>query len=158
MKLNLLLLATTAIGSSLPQIYLSPSPPSISHSQRPLSLTAPQANAILAHNLGVSQYERLPPSASNVKGGNDWKEALATSNLGEGEGPKMIILMECPRAGCKGTVPSLSIYIRPIADLSSSLRQYQISSQKLSKTRDLTTFPISHYNHGLQSLLCIFIV
>jgi hypothetical protein len=83
------------------QIYLSTAP-ATTNGASPLHLTAPQANAVLAHHLGVAQYERLPTN----RGDRKWEQALA-SNAEWGNGAKMVILMECSKDGCDG--PSLPL-------------------------------------------------
>jgi len=109
-----LLLPTLALSASPPsQLYFSPPPPrssssSSSSSQSPISLSAAQANAVLAHHLGVSSYVDLPLSSSK-QGGREWEEALYVSPSSTS---KFIIVLDCPKQGCHGTYPSfLSLFI-----------------------------------------------
>lgn len=96
---SLLALAPVALAAVPAQIYLSPAPSTAgSH----ITLTAPQANAVLAHHLGVAQYERLPLTT----GDKQWEEALGGASWGAG--PKMVILLECGKEGCAGAGPSSS--------------------------------------------------
>lgn len=94
--LALLAVVSAALAAVPAQIYLSPAPSTAgSH----ITLTAPQANAVLAHHLGVAQYERLPLTTGDKK----WEEALGGAS--RGAGPKMVILLECGKEGCAGACP-----------------------------------------------------
>lgn len=101
-----LLLPTLALSASSPpsQLYLSPPPPppsSSSSSSSPISLTAPQANAVLAHHLGVSSYIDLPLSSSK-QGGRDWEQALYSPPQDSSSSSKFVIVLDCPKQGCNG--------------------------------------------------------
>ncbi|GAA6063077.1 hypothetical protein JCM10212_003135 [Sporobolomyces blumeae] len=87
------------------QLYFAPplSPPSSSSAaSKPIVLTAPQTNAILAHHLGVSSYVDLPLSSAR-NGGRDWESALEVGR--DARGPKMVVVLECPKQGCQGLIP-----------------------------------------------------
>lgn len=72
--------------AATPQLYLSTvSPPA----DAPISLTAPQTNAILAHLLDVSSFERFPVSEGN----RAWTGALETGDW-KGEGAKVVVVLE----------------------------------------------------------------
>ena len=98
-----LVLPLTLAASSPSQIYFSPNPHHSTHSQASgsISLTPPQANAVLAHHLGVAQYEHLPHS---TKGDRKWEEALGSSveDWTQRDTAKIVILMECGKEGCRG--------------------------------------------------------
>ncbi|GAA5935552.1 uncharacterized protein JCM15063_001072 [Sporobolomyces koalae] len=103
------LLPTAAIASSNAQLYLSSSSSSSSSSVAPpISLTAPQTNAVLAHHLGVSSYVDLPLSSSR-EGANDWEQALVEGSAD----PKFVVLVECPHHGCDDIVPTSIPLSRP---------------------------------------------
>lgn len=100
-----LLLPTLALSSS--QLYLSPplssSSSSSSSTSKPLTLTAPQANAVLAHHLGVSSYVDLPLSSSREQG-REWEQLLSVP---PSRSSKFVILLECPSdTTCLSLVPS----------------------------------------------------
>ncbi|GAA5968360.1 hypothetical protein JCM3765_002916 [Sporobolomyces pararoseus] len=103
-----LLLPTLGLTASTPsQLYFSPplSSSSSSSSSPRISLTAPQANAVLAHHLGVSSYVDLPLSSSK-QGGKDWEAILQTPPAKDSN---FVIVLECPskRGGdCKDLLPN----------------------------------------------------
>ncbi|KAL8286936.1 hypothetical protein RQP46_003942 [Phenoliferia psychrophenolica] len=88
------------------QLFLSTSAPSSSPAKTPahgpVSLSAPQANAVIAHHLGVAQFEHLPTDQS----GDDvhWQDALS-GQWSDQVGPKMVVILECGKHGCDGLVP-----------------------------------------------------
>lgn len=99
-----LVLPLTLAASSPSQIYFSPNPHHSAHSQAAsgsIALTPPQANAVLAHHLGVAQYEHLPHS---TKGDRKWEQALGSSaaDWTQRDTAKIVILMECGKEGCGG--------------------------------------------------------
>lgn len=65
--------------------------------QRVPPLTAPQANAVLAHHLGVAQYEHMPVS----NGDQTWQRLLTVQD-GAASGAKVVVVLECGRAECQG--------------------------------------------------------
>jgi hypothetical protein len=94
LALSALLPLTLAVAPPA-QLRLHPSPET--HSTSPISLSAPQANAVLAHHLGVAQYEKLPLA----NGDRRWEEALGSSGGWE-QGQKVVVLLECGKEGCDG--------------------------------------------------------
>lgn len=96
-----LVLGAVARASSGPvaQLRLSPSPveavPESVGGAR-VSLSPVEANAVLAHHLGVSGYEHLP-----VTNNKQWEHALGTGD-GSAAGQKIVVVMECPTQGCDG--------------------------------------------------------
>lgn len=91
---SLLTLASVALAVQPAQLYISTIPRSVG----PTSLTAPQANAVLAHHLGVAQYEQLPPASHRGEG--NWQDALGEQSFGSKQ--KVVVVLECPSAGCGG--------------------------------------------------------
>lgn len=84
--------ALARVGASAPpsQLYLSSA-----HLAHPLApLSAPQANAVIAHHLGVAQFEHLPSEHDK-----SWMDALA-GQWTDQVGPKMVIILECGQQGC----------------------------------------------------------
>ncbi|BGP17314.1 hypothetical protein JCM10213_009082 [Rhodosporidiobolus nylandii] len=102
----LALLASTAAhaASPSPQLYFSsPQSPSPSPSSPapPSALTAPQANAALAHLLSVSQHVALPLSTG--KNGRDWEKVLH-EQVDPSE-TKVVVVLDCPKYGCEDAIP-----------------------------------------------------
>lgn len=98
MKLGLTL--ALAVGASLASAGAAPALLFLStaSTQSPLRLDAQQANAVLAHSLGVSQYEHLPQTTSADAG---WQQALAsTGDWSDHVGNKIVILLETGSEGC----------------------------------------------------------
>ncbi len=98
---SLLTLASVALAAQPAQpaqLYISSIPASVG----PTSLTAPQANAVLAHHLGVAQYESLP--GPSHRGQGNWQDALGEDSFGSKQ--KVVVMLECPSAGCAGRSPS----------------------------------------------------
>lgn len=104
-----MLLLPLAVSALLPltlaappaQLRFFPSPVS-SETHGNITLSAPQANAVLAHHLGVAQYEKLPLT----NGDRRWEEALGSSGGWE-QGQKVVVLLECGKEGCDGPCSSL---------------------------------------------------
>ncbi|KAK4054069.1 hypothetical protein OIV83_001094 [Microbotryomycetes sp. JL201] len=94
------------------QLYLSPAPATASSTRAPL--TAAQANAVLAHHLGASQYEHMPLE----NGDTAWQELL-TPRLGDG--PRVAVIVECPTSqACADIVPEqFDAQSGPVAELPS---------------------------------------
>jgi len=90
-------LASVAVASQSAQLYIS----SIPASGGPTSLSGPQANAVIAHHLGVAQYERLPPASRHGQG--NWQDALGSELFGSEQ--KVVVILECPSVGCGGRSP-----------------------------------------------------
>lgn len=87
-------------ASSAPaQLRLSPSPATTGSR---VTLAAPEANAVLAHHLGVSSYEHMPLSNNH-----DWQQALGDSDSST-VGQKIVVVLECPRQGCDGQCARVS--------------------------------------------------
>ncbi|SCZ89535.1 BZ3500_MvSof-1268-A1-R1_Chr9g10445 [Microbotryum saponariae] len=117
---TLLLASTTTVvlaasSSTAAQLRLSPDPSastrgasSSSRGGEAVALTAQQANAVLAHHLGVAQYERLPSSSSNKGNVDDkWQAALGVGpQWTTVEGQKVVIVLECGQYGCQDAIPS----------------------------------------------------
>ncbi|SGY14100.1 BQ5605_C010g06062 [Microbotryum silenes-dioicae] len=113
---TLLLASTTTVAlaassSTAAQLRLSPDPSastrgasSSSGGGEVVALTAQQANAVLAHHLGVAQYERLPSSSSSKGNVDDkWQAALGVGQPWTTvEGQKVVIVLECGQYGCQG--------------------------------------------------------
>ena len=127
-----------ALAAPPAQIYLSPAP-ATTDGGAPISLSAPQANAVLAHHLGVAQYERLPTN----KGDRTWEQALGSNEWSTGG--KMVILMECSKDGCDGTSP----HARCCHD-ADPVGVRQTSFPRRSKGRHRTRFPRSLCDRGPQ--------
>ncbi|KAM0750893.1 hypothetical protein T439DRAFT_325942 [Meredithblackwellia eburnea MCA 4105] len=87
-----------AASSQQPLLFIHPAPASTLETHSPL--TAPQANAVLAHHLGVAQFENIPSASRGKKAGDEkWKEALGSEGVWRDQaGPKMVILVEGPNA------------------------------------------------------------
>lgn len=106
-----MLLLPLAVSALLPlalaappaQLRLFPSP-ATSETHGNIALSAPQANAVLAHHLGVAQYEKLPVT----NGDKRWEEALGSSGGWE-QGQKVVVLLECGKEGCDGSCGSLAV-------------------------------------------------
>ena len=82
------------LSSNVAQLRLSPDPMQDSSSSGRVSLNAVEANAVVAHHLGVSGYEHLP-----VTNNKQWEQALGASE-GSATGQKVVIVLECPTRGC----------------------------------------------------------
>ncbi|GAA6022681.1 hypothetical protein JCM11491_000564 [Sporobolomyces phaffii] len=101
--------ATAATSGS--QVYFASSSSSSSSSSTPrppVSLTAPQANAVFAHHLGVSSYVDLPLS-SQREGGREWELALVDPPATDST---LVVVLECPASsseGCRDVVPAETV-------------------------------------------------
>ncbi|GAA5956008.1 hypothetical protein JCM21900_002644 [Sporobolomyces salmonicolor] len=108
-----LLLPSIALAAGAPpaQLYFSPSPSASSSSSAPqISLSPPQANAVLAHHLGVSSHVNFP--LGQGRNGREWEEALTVASE---EGPKFVVVLECPKQGCSDVLPTQLASSRPYA-------------------------------------------
>ncbi|GAA5875114.1 hypothetical protein JCM1840_007259 [Sporobolomyces johnsonii] len=107
-----LLLPSIALAAGAPpaQLYFSPSSSSSSSSSPQISLSPPQANAVLAHHLGVSSHVNFP--LGQGRHGREWEEALTVPAE---EGPKFVVVLECPKQGCSDVLPTQFASARPYA-------------------------------------------
>jgi hypothetical protein len=106
-------LVTLVRSAPSAQLYLSPSSLSTKQSES-ISLNSHQVNSVLAHHLGVSAYEPLPITNHADK---VWEEILTTGGWGEGD--KLVVVLECPSAGCDGKSP-----LSPLLPLQRSLTHH----------------------------------
>ncbi|KAM0789657.1 hypothetical protein ACM66B_000459 [Microbotryomycetes sp. NB124-2] len=140
-------LVDAALSSNAAQLYLSPAP---AGSYDTIELTAPQANAVLAHHLGASQYEPLPVS----KGDARWQRLLAPSQSASDDGPRVAVILECPTAqACADVVPEQ--FETAVAELPSLPHHSWISAVTLHLHRLTSALGIdknSHVVYGLDSL------
>ncbi|GAA6044598.1 hypothetical protein JCM8097_007447 [Rhodosporidiobolus ruineniae] len=111
MKVSVALVALTGAlaqaASPQPQLYFSPSSlsSSSSSSSPPPSLTAPQANAALAHLLSVSHHLTLPPSSGRTSQDKHWRTLLLDQHV-DPSSPRVVLALECPSSGCDDALPS----------------------------------------------------
>ncbi|GAA6007343.1 uncharacterized protein JCM10292_005499 [Rhodotorula paludigena] len=104
--LSALLPALALAAAPAPQLYLSPAPPRLSASSPPLALSAAQANAVLAHHLGVAHHVQLPLASG--KSGREWEKALedASEHVALEVPARIVVVLECGKAGCDDAIPA----------------------------------------------------
>ncbi|KAK4054287.1 hypothetical protein OIO90_003520 [Microbotryomycetes sp. JL221] len=96
-------LITASTSSAASQLYLSPSVSSPQDST--IRLDSVQANAVLAHSLGVSQYQHLPATSysQSKQQAQDWRQLLTVDTEST---RRVIVVVECPTAqACRDVVP-----------------------------------------------------
>ncbi|SCV69767.1 BQ2448_1161 [Microbotryum intermedium] len=172
---SLLLASTTtavlAASSITAQLRLLPDPSasstgSSSSSSRHgvVALTAQQANAVLAHHLGVAQYEQFP-SSSNGADDETWQQALGVGAHDAAHGgqqqwmtvgsQKVVVVMECGQHGCQGQFTNwmLGEYYLHTTDLSSHARDDVTDAipDELSQSQayDLPSLPVHSWTSAV---------
>ncbi|GAA6005796.1 hypothetical protein JCM10207_007234 [Rhodosporidiobolus poonsookiae] len=100
-------ISTALAASPQPQLYFAPSSLPLSSSSSsppsPPSLSAPQANAALAHLLSVSHHTHLPLSTGR-KSDDGWQRVL--DEQVDPAQPRVVITLECGKQGCDDALPS----------------------------------------------------
>ncbi|GAA5828166.1 hypothetical protein JCM3770_000008 [Rhodotorula araucariae] len=88
--------AAALAGSAHPQLFVSPAPHRLA---APLELDAREANAVLAHHLGVQHLAHLPTSTSTR-----WHAAL--DDPLDHRPAQLVIVLECHKSGCNDAIPT----------------------------------------------------